>query len=68
MENSVDEKEIKKQYAGCKRKVIEIAGEIHDIVEDTIWTQYDKLPILSQKIQEAMVDVVKMRTQYSFLS
>lgn len=68
METIIDEKEIKKTFAGCKRKVAEIAGEIHDIVEDTIWTEYDRLPILSQKIQDAMQDVISMRAEYDFLS
>ncbi|MDD5406606.1 MAG: CCE_0567 family metalloprotein [Sulfurovaceae bacterium] len=68
METIIDEKEIKKIFAGYKRKVVEIAGEIHDIVEDTIWTDYNKLPILSQKIQDAMQDVIKMRAEHDFLS
>lgn len=67
MEEIIDEKEIKKIFAGAKRKVVEIAGEIHDIVEDTIWVDYDKLPILSNKIQEAMVEVERMREEYEFL-
>jgi len=40
MAHSEGEKEIKK----------EIAGEIHDIVEDTIWSDYVRLPELSRKI------------------
>ncbi len=68
MEAIIDEREIKKTFAGCKRKVVEIAGEVHDIVEDTIWTDYNKLPILSQKIQDAMQDVIKMRAEHDFLS
>ncbi|MBN2768679.1 MAG: hypothetical protein JXQ68_06210 [Campylobacterales bacterium] len=67
MEEIVDEKEIKKMFAKHKRKVSEIAGEIHDIVEDTIWVDYVKLPILSQQIQDAMSEVVAMRKQYEFL-
>jgi hypothetical protein len=67
MEEIVDEKEIKKMFAKHKRKVSEIAGEVHDIVEDTIWVDYDKLPILSQQIQDAMSEVVAMREQYEFL-
>ncbi|MDD3774773.1 MAG: CCE_0567 family metalloprotein [Sulfurovaceae bacterium] len=68
METIIDEKEIKKTFAGLKRKVVEIAGEVHDIVEDTLWTDYNKLPILSQKIQDAMENVIKMRSEYHFLS
>jgi hypothetical protein len=62
-----EQKEIKKEYAKFKRKVTEIAGEIHDIVEDTIWTDYDKLPILSADIQEAMKDVLAYKEKYDFL-
>jgi hypothetical protein len=68
METIIDEKEIKKTFAGLKRKVVEIAGEVHDIVEDTLWTDYNKLPILSQKIQNAMQDVIEMKASYGFLS
>ena len=31
----MDEKELKKELARLKRLAVEIAGEIHDIVEDT---------------------------------
>ncbi|MEA3497970.1 MAG: CCE_0567 family metalloprotein [Campylobacterota bacterium] len=62
-----EQKEIRKQYAGYKRKVTEVAGEIHDIVEDTIWTEYVKLPELSLKVQELMKDVVSFKAQHDFL-
>lgn len=62
-----EQKEIKKEFAGYKRKVTEIAGEIHDIVEDTIWVDYVKLPELSEKIQEAMKDVTEFKAQHDFL-
>lgn len=62
-----EQKEIKKQFAGYKRKVTEIAGVMHDIVEDTIWTEYDKLPELSEQIQVAMKDVVEFKAQHDFL-
>ena len=63
----IDEKELKKGYAGYKRKVTEIAGEIHDIVEDSIWTDYIKLADLSKKIEEAMIPVNEMKQKYDFL-
>ena len=62
-----EQKEIKKQYAGYKRKVTEIAGEIHDIVEDTIWTDYTKLPELSEKVAIAMKDVNDFKARHDFL-
>lgn len=63
----LDEKEIKKEYAGYKRKVTELAGEMHDIVEDSIWSDYVKLPELSQKIDEAMQPVLELKAKYDFL-
>jgi hypothetical protein len=62
-----EQKEIKKSFASLKRKVIETAGQIHDIVEDTIWSDYDKLPSLSQKIQEEMSEVNAFKAKHDFL-
>jgi hypothetical protein len=62
-----EQKEIKKQFAKYKRIVTEFAGEIHDIVEDTIWTDYVRLPELSQKVAEAMKDVNDFKAQHDFL-
>jgi hypothetical protein len=62
-----EQKEIKKQAAGYKRKVVEIAGVIHDIVEDTIWSEYDKLPALSQDVQDAMAEYLAFKSKYDFL-
>lgn len=64
---SEEQKEIKKEYAGYKRKVTQIAGEIHDIVEDTIWTDYTKLAELSAQIEEAMKPVLEFKQKYDFL-
>ena len=50
----MDEKELKKELARLKRLAVEIAGEIHDIVEDTLWVKYNELPVLSAKIVEAI--------------
>jgi len=62
-----EQKEIKKEYAKYKRKVTEIAGEIHDIVEDTIWVDYDKLAKLSQDIEAAMQPVLEFKAKHDFL-
>jgi len=62
-----EQKEIKKQYAGYKRKVTEVAGDMHDIVEDTIWTEYTRLPELSEKIIVLMEDVNNFKSKYDFL-
>jgi hypothetical protein len=62
-----EEKAIKKEYAGYKRKVTELAGEIHDIVEDTIWTDYEKLVTLSTQVQESMKPVLEFKAKHDFL-
>lgn len=62
-----EQKEIKKEFAKHKRKVTEVAGEIHDIVEDTIWTDYTRLPELSEKVIELMKDVNEFKAKHDFL-
>jgi len=49
-----EKKEKKKELAKYKRQAVEIASEIHDIVEDTLWTDYVKMPELSEKLQAAV--------------
>ena len=49
-----EEKDLKKELAKLKRMATEIAGEIHDIVEDTLWTEYGRLPELAQACAEAV--------------
>ena len=47
---SEETKALKKELAKRKRMAVEIASEIHDIVEDTLWTDYEKMPELSEKL------------------
>jgi len=47
---SEDIKLFKKEFAKRKRIAVEIASEIHDIVEDTLWVDYIKMPELSEKL------------------
>ena len=47
-------KEKKKELAKMKRQAVELAGQVHDIVEDTLWTDYDKLLGLSEQIKAAV--------------
>lgn len=42
----------KKELAKMKREATEIAGKIHDIVEDTLWSEYNELLPLSQALIE----------------
>lgn len=62
-----EQKESKKQLAKYKRKVVELAGVMHDIVEDTIWQDYDKLPKLSEDILVAMDNVNKFKQEHPYL-
>ncbi len=62
-----EQKEKKKELAKYKRKVVEKAGVMHDIVEDTIWTDYVKLPQLSEEIAIAMKDVESFLDEHPYL-
>ncbi|WP_428023317.1 CCE_0567 family metalloprotein [Arcobacter sp.] len=62
-----EQKEKKKELAKYKRKVVELAGVMHDIVEDTIWTDYVKLPKLSEDIGLAMQDVESFLEEHPYL-
>ncbi len=62
-----EQKEKKKELAKYKRKVVEKAGIVHDIVEDTIWTDYDKLPKLSEEIAMAMKEVESFLAEHPYL-
>lgn len=64
-ETTMDEKELKKELARLKRMAVEIAGEIHDIVEDTLWVKYNDLPILSAKIVEAVREAEAFRAKHN---
>ena len=47
-------KEKKKELAKLKRQAVEIASQIHDIVEDTLWVDYVKMPDLSAQLVQAV--------------
>lgn len=51
---SEETKELKKEWAKRKRLAVEIASEIHDIVEDTLWMDAEKMPGLSEKLVAAV--------------
>jgi len=46
---------------------MEIAGVIHDIVEDSIWVDYQKLSGLSNDIEVAMKVVTEFKAKHAFL-
>lgn len=60
---SEDIKELKKELAKRKRMAVEIASEIHDIVEDTLWTDYVKMPELSEKLRAAVEEANKFKAE-----
>lgn len=51
---SQDTAELKKELAKYKRLAVDIASQIHDIVEDTLWVDYVKMPELSEKLKDAV--------------
>ena len=48
--------EPKKELAKRKRLAVEIASKIHDIVEDTLWVDYVKMPDLADQLVVAVRD------------
>jgi len=58
-------KTIKKELAKRRRVATEIAGEIHDIVEDTLWSDYSRLPELSSKLIEACQAVEAFKDEHN---
>ena len=52
-----------KILAKKKRIIMEVARQIHDVVEDTLWSDYQRLPELSQSIMELMADLQQFKQQ-----
>ena len=46
-----------KMIAKKKRIIMEIAGQIHDVVEETLWQDYVQLPELSEKLIALIEDL-----------
>lgn len=62
---SEETKALKKELAKRKRMAVEIASEIHDIVEDTLWSDYVKMPELSEKLVAAVQEANDFKAQNS---
>lgn len=58
-----EKRTMKKELAKRKRMAIEIASEIHDIVEDTLWTDYTKMPELSEKLIAAVEEANSFKAE-----
>nr|WP_321240607.1 CCE_0567 family metalloprotein [uncultured Tolumonas sp.] len=52
-----------KILAKKKRIIMEVAGQIHDVVEETLWSDYQRLPELSQSMLELMADLQQFKQQ-----
>lgn len=53
--NEEEFKALQKSVRKKKRIATEMASEIHDLVEDRLWTDYESLMELSQKTYEACI-------------
>ncbi|NTU54364.1 MAG: hypothetical protein HGA97_11865 [Chlorobiaceae bacterium] len=62
---SEDVKELKKELAKRKRMASDIASEIHDIVEDTLWVDYKKMPALAEKLVVAVQEANRFKADNS---
>ena len=51
---AVDEKEAKKELAKLRRAAVELAAQVHDIVEERLWEDYAQLPSLGEQIVTAV--------------
>lgn len=60
----MDEKELKKELAKYKREASDIASAIHDIVEDTLWVDYVKMPDLAKQLYEAVEKANKFKEEH----
>ena len=60
---SEEAKDPKKELAKRKRVAIEIASEIHDIVEDSLWVNYVKMPGLSEKLVAAVQEANQFKAE-----
>ncbi|TNJ38354.1 hypothetical protein FGF66_09295 [Chlorobaculum thiosulfatiphilum] len=58
---SEEAKDLKKELAKRKRMAIDIASEIHDIVEDTLWVDYEKMPGLAEKLLAAVQEANRFK-------
>lgn len=60
----MEAKEARKELAKLKRVAIELAAKIHDIVEETLWEDYTKLPVLSEQITKAIEEAEEFRRKH----
>jgi hypothetical protein len=63
--SEMTEQDHKKELAKLKRLAVEIASEIHDIVEDTVWTNHVKMPELAAKLYDAVEKANSYKAEHS---
>ncbi|MFA5215673.1 CCE_0567 family metalloprotein [Sulfuricurvum sp.] len=63
--SEMTEQDHKKELAKLKRLAVEIASEIHDIVEDTVWTNHVKMPQLAEKLYNAVEKANRYKAEHS---
>ncbi len=63
--SEMSEQDHKKELAKLKRLAVEIASEIHDIVEDTVWTNHVKMPELAAKLYDAVEKANAYKAEHS---
>ncbi|MFY9142568.1 CCE_0567 family metalloprotein [Sulfuricurvum sp.] len=63
--SEMTEADHKKELAKLKRLAVEIASEIHDIVEDTVWTNHVKMPELAEKLYTAVEKANSYKAEHS---
>jgi hypothetical protein len=61
---SEEAKELQKELAKRKRMAIDIASQIHDIVEDTLWVEYVKMPGLAEKLVTAVEEANRFKADH----
>ncbi len=54
-----------KVMAKKKRIIMEVAGQIHDVVEDSLWQDYVLLPQLSAKLHELIEDLNQFKLEHA---
>ena len=57
-------KALKKDVSQKKRIATEWASQLHDLVEDRLWTDYGSLPELARQAHQACLDWVEAKTRY----
>lgn len=60
---SEEAKALKKELAKRRRLATDVAGQIHDIVEDSLWSDYSKMPELSEELVARCKEVESFKAE-----